>query len=307
MAEDEAKKLLDSKIEKKNWLIPALALKLPHFLNPLSKKEQPSDEKSLLSEQKSMIVIAEPQSSDKKPTSNFIRNERRDNTFNPSSRFLKKMNTSQINMELQQHFNRISSNTKNTHDFNQKFPTRHKKRRDSYSFKKTSEIDESPTLKHRRKLSFKAVDHNSRIEFLHKLKPKNEDDPKKNVGFKLVVSKIEQMLKNELENQNKVDENKKEENNEDLVTNIRKLGPWDEIWEDKAEMIKKTSIYGHFPSYKLRSLIVKGGDDLRQEILAMQLIIKFKQIFEKANIRLYLRPYEIIVTSANSGILGDFS
>jgi phosphatidylinositol kinase/protein kinase (PI-3 family) len=53
-------------------------------------------------------------------------------------------------------------------------------------------------------------------------------------------------------------------------------------------------------------MIIKGGDDLRQEILCMQLILKFKEIFDKENLQLYLRPYEIIVTSPNSGILGIF-
>ena len=51
-------------------------------------------------------------------------------------------------------------------------------------------------------------------------------------------------------------------------------------------------------------MIIKGGDDLRQEIICMQLIIKFKEIFQEEDLQLYLRPYEIIVTSPNSGILG---
>ena len=53
----------------------------------------------------------------------------------------------------------------------------------------------------------------------------------------------------------------------------------------------------------MRCYIVKGGDDLRQEILAMQLIKKFKDIFEKANLSLYLKPYKVIITSVNSGFI----
>ena len=117
--------------------------------------------------------------------------------------------------------------------------------------------------------------------------------------------KIEEKIRQDMESEQKNKEKDQEKTEEEI--HIRKLGPWDEIWEDKAELIKIKSPYGHFPSYKLRCLIVKGGDDLRQEILAMQLIIKFKQIFENANIKCYLRPYEIIVTSANSGILGNLS
>jgi phosphatidylinositol 4-kinase len=49
--------------------------------------------------------------------------------------------------------------------------------------------------------------------------------------------------------------------------------------------------------------IVKGGDDLRQELVAMQLIRRFQDIFSEASLSLTLRPYEIIVTSNNSGII----
>jgi phosphatidylinositol 4-kinase len=49
---------------------------------------------------------------------------------------------------------------------------------------------------------------------------------------------------------------------------------------------------------------VKGGDDLRQELFAMQLIKKFDDIFKQTDkFRLYLKPYEIIITSENSGII----
>ena len=90
---------------------------------------------------------------------------------------------------------------------------------------------------------------------------------------------------------------------EEELPKPRSLGPWDELWLDKCEVIQIKSPFGHFPSYRLRSIIVKGGDDLRQELMAMQIIRKFKTIFEENNLNLYLRPYEIIVTSSNSGIL----
>lgn len=38
----------------------------------------------------------------------------------------------------------------------------------------------------------------------------------------------------------------------------------------------------------------------------MQLIQLFKKILDKEYINIYLRPYEIMITSANSGILGIF-
>lgn len=56
-------------------------------------------------------------------------------------------------------------------------------------------------------------------------------------------------------------------------------------------------------TWDLKCVIVKGGDDLRQELLASQLIRQFKVIFENAGLPLWLRPYEILVTGANSGII----
>ena len=50
--------------------------------------------------------------------------------------------------------------------------------------------------------------------------------------------------------------------------------------------------------------MVKGGDDLRQEIVAMQLIKKFQIICKNAKLNLFFKPYDIIVNSINSGFIG---
>ncbi|KEG00588.1 phosphatidylinositol 4-kinase [Plasmodium vinckei vinckei] len=78
---------------------------------------------------------------------------------------------------------------------------------------------------------------------------------------------------------------------------------WGESFEDKKKKIRKTSPYGKLKSWDLKSVIVKGGDDLRQELLASQLIKQFKIIFDNAGLPLWLRPYEILVTGSNSGII----
>lgn len=82
------------------------------------------------------------------------------------------------------------------------------------------------------------------------------------------------------------------------------LGPWDILWRNKSESIKVGSPYQHFPSYRLRQVIVKGGDDLRQEIIIMQVIKKIQEAFENEGTGLFVKTYEIIVTSKSSGILG---
>lgn len=78
---------------------------------------------------------------------------------------------------------------------------------------------------------------------------------------------------------------------------------WGELFEDKKKKIRKISPYGKLKSWDLKCVIVKGGDDLRQELLASQLIKQFKIIFDNAGLPLWLRPYEILVTGSNSGII----
>jgi phosphatidylinositol 4-kinase len=49
---------------------------------------------------------------------------------------------------------------------------------------------------------------------------------------------------------------------------------------------------------------VKANDDVRQEVLALQLMKRMKEILiEESHNTIFLRPYEIFVTSSTSGIL----
>ncbi|XP_039016738.1 phosphatidylinositol 4-kinase beta 1-like isoform X5 [Hibiscus syriacus] len=76
-----------------------------------------------------------------------------------------------------------------------------------------------------------------------------------------------------------------------------------ELWEVKKERIRKASIYGKLPGWDLRSVIVKSGDDCRQEHLAVQLISHFYDIFQEAGLPLWLRPYEVLVTSSYTALI----
>lgn len=78
---------------------------------------------------------------------------------------------------------------------------------------------------------------------------------------------------------------------------------WGELWEDLSIKIRETSPFGKYSTWKLRGLIVKGLDDLRQEYLAMQFITKIKKIWEDAYLSLYLRPYEIKIVSNYMGLI----
>lgn len=55
--------------------------------------------------------------------------------------------------------------------------------------------------------------------------------------------------------------------------------------------------------WDLLSAIFKGGDDLRQEVLAMQFITAFDRIFRAAKLPLFLKPYSVVITSVDSGLI----
>ncbi|KAK7410884.1 hypothetical protein VNO78_02080 [Psophocarpus tetragonolobus] len=76
-----------------------------------------------------------------------------------------------------------------------------------------------------------------------------------------------------------------------------------ELWEVKKERIRKASTHGNLPGWELRSVIVKSGDDCRQEHLAVQLISHFYDIFQEAGLPLWLRPYEVLCTSSYTALI----
>ena len=67
--------------------------------------------------------------------------------------------------------------------------------------------------------------------------------------------------------------------------------------------LKYQSQYGFLNSYKVCKVLIKSGEDLRQEQFASQLINEFAQIFKIEEVDVYLYPYEIISTGNNAGII----
>lgn len=62
-------------------------------------------------------------------------------------------------------------------------------------------------------------------------------------------------------------------------------------------------MYGTRRTYTLKPMMVKANDDCRQEVMAMQLIKRLQQLFRKTTHKLYLRPYEILITSSQSAMI----
>lgn len=79
--------------------------------------------------------------------------------------------------------------------------------------------------------------------------------------------------------------------NEQLLRSVKEdpsASVFREPWSAKEDRIKRTSPYGHFSSWRLLSVIVKTGSDLRQEQLACQLIREMKTIWKHEEVDIWV-------------------
>ncbi len=76
-----------------------------------------------------------------------------------------------------------------------------------------------------------------------------------------------------------------------------------ELFEEQSMRIKSTSPFGKLSTWKLFKMIIKSGEDLRQEQFATQLINEFYQIFQLEKVDCWLNTYEIIATGNDVGII----
>ncbi|KAJ8561577.1 hypothetical protein ON010_g8104 [Phytophthora cinnamomi] len=79
-----------------------------------------------------------------------------------------------------------------------------------------------------------------------------------------------------------------------------------ESFEEKRERLRETSSHvatSDAQDWDCVAFIVKSNDDLRQEVLCQQIIRQLQDIFQSADLPLRLLPYEIIATSASTGMI----
>ncbi|XP_013138968.1 PREDICTED: phosphatidylinositol 4-kinase beta isoform X1 [Papilio polytes] len=76
-----------------------------------------------------------------------------------------------------------------------------------------------------------------------------------------------------------------------------------ESWESKLARMRSSSPYGSLSGWRLLGCIVKVGDDLRQELLAAQLLRRLSAAWRAERVPLKLRPYEILCLDAECGLI----
>eukprot|EP00290_Baffinella_frigidus_P042701 CAMPEP_0180280490 /NCGR_PEP_ID=MMETSP0988-20121125/8662_1 /TAXON_ID=697907 /ORGANISM="non described non described, Strain CCMP2293" /LENGTH=292 /DNA_ID=CAMNT_0022252343 /DNA_START=117 /DNA_END=995 /DNA_ORIENTATION=+ len=76
-----------------------------------------------------------------------------------------------------------------------------------------------------------------------------------------------------------------------------------EQWKQRQARVRAASPYGHLHAWRLLSVMVKSRDDVRQEQFAVQLITLFSQIFKKAGLPLFVRPYHVLATNSDAGLI----
>lgn len=80
-----------------------------------------------------------------------------------------------------------------------------------------------------------------------------------------------------------------------------------ESWESKLARMRLSSPYGALSGWRLLGCIVKVGDDLRQEMLAAQLLRRLQSVWAAERVPLKLHPYEIICLDRESGLIQPVS
>lgn len=76
-----------------------------------------------------------------------------------------------------------------------------------------------------------------------------------------------------------------------------------ETSKEQEKRVKENSPFSNQTDWQLMKVIVKSNDDVRQESFAMQLISQMQQIFDQAKLSLWLKPYEIVATGPNCGLI----
>lgn len=72
-----------------------------------------------------------------------------------------------------------------------------------------------------------------------------------------------------------------------------------EKWADKEERLRVSSPYGHLSGWKLVSFIVKSGADMKQELLAMQIVEELKKTFMEERVPVWIKRSVVDISNSD--------
>jgi len=76
-----------------------------------------------------------------------------------------------------------------------------------------------------------------------------------------------------------------------------------EEWREVKSQIRESSPYKSLPEWKVQSVIVKTGSDMKQEQLATQILRVIRKIWEAEKTRISIQTYEVVITGRSSGLI----
>uniref|UniRef100_A0A7S0BNV7 1-phosphatidylinositol 4-kinase n=1 Tax=Rhodosorus marinus TaxID=101924 RepID=A0A7S0BNV7_9RHOD len=105
------------------------------------------------------------------------------------------------------------------------------------------------------------------------------------------------------EDENDDNSDARTENDDGEHVNPQVIEAFGELFTEKENRLKLVSPHKEVAGWGLASCIIKSRDQLRQEMVAMRLISEFYQAFQAAKLKVWIKPYQILATSADSGFI----
>jgi phosphatidylinositol 4-kinase len=94
------------------------------------------------------------------------------------------------------------------------------------------------------------------------------------------------------------------EENKNLNSNTQSIQTiFGESIYDQKERLQKSSPFKKFKTFKIFKVLIKTGENLKQEQFATQLISEFKNIFALNKVDIWLSSYEVLSTGENRGLV----
>ena len=175
---------------------------------------------------------------------------------------------------------------------------------DADELNENKKMDEEFLVKRALTVQSNDLDNESNVIGMDSDEKKKEMSKKEIAEMNKILEKVKyenEHPNEEVKNEEKVQAEEQSKVNQENSNNV--FNPFIKPWSETERQIKERSNFKMFNSLSIVSFIAKANDDLRQEVMTMQLIKKYDEIFKSENIPLKLHPYEILITSNSSGLI----